>query len=223
MRDIKLAIRSAQRRPFLAGIIVLTLALGLSLTTVVFSIADRVLFRELPYPDPTRLVSIQTTLADRPDERSSLAAAVLARVAAEAPSLAQVGAMRGASLVVTGPDGPIAIQGSAVTPNMFDVLGIRPLIGPGFTSTTLTEPVRNEILLSHALWQTTFGGDPAILGRSVVVGNVPHSVVGVLPPDAIFPIATAEAWTPLDLAPFLADAERSRRQGPARRLINAAP
>jgi predicted permease len=212
MRDIKLAIRSAQRRPFLAGIIVLTLALGLSLTTVVFSIADRVLFRELPYPDPTRLVLIQTTLADRPDERSSLAAAVLARVAAEAPSLARVGAMRGASLVVTGPDGPIAIQGSAVTPNMFDVLGIRPLVGAGFTKTTLTDPVRSEILLSHALWQTTFGGDPAILGRNVVVGNVPHAVVGVLPPDAIFPIATAEAWTPLDLAPFLADAERSRRQ-----------
>jgi predicted permease len=212
MRDIQLAIRSARRRPFLAGIIVLTLALGLSLTTVVFSIADRVLFRELPYPDPTRLVSIQTTLVDRPDERSSLAAAVLTRVAAETPSLARVGAMRGASLVVTGPDGPIAIQGAAVTPNMFDVLGIRLIIGPGFTSTSLTEPVRTELVLSHALWQTTFGGDPSVLGRSVVIGNVPHSVVGVMPPNTVFPIATAEAWTPLDLAPFLADAERSRRQ-----------
>jgi predicted permease len=212
MRDIQFAVRSARRRPFLTGIIVLTLALGLSLTTVVVSIADRVLFRELPFPDPTRLVSIGTTLADRPDQRSSLAAAVLTRVAAEAPSLAQIGAMRGASLVVTGPDGAIAIQGSAVTPNLFDVLGIRPLLGPGFTKASLTEPARTELVLSHALWQTTFGGDPGILERSVVVGGIPHSVVGVLPPNVVFPIPTAEAWTPLELAPFLADEERSRRQ-----------
>ena len=211
MRDIQLAIRSARRRPFLTGIIVTTLALGLSLTTVVFSIADRVLFRELPYADASRLVVVQTILTNS-DGRSGLAAATLTRIAAEAPSLAAIGAMRGASLTVTGPDGPIAIQGAAVTTNMFGVLGIRPLVGPGFTQTALTDPARPEVLLSHALWQTTFGGDPGILRRSVVIGSVPHTVVGVLPPNTVFPIGTAEAWTPLDLTPFLADPERSRRQ-----------
>jgi len=212
MRDLTLAIRSARRRPFLAGIIVLTLALGLSLTTVVFSIADRVLFRELPYTDPTKLVAVSTVLADRPDDRSSLAAAVLTRIASEVPSLAAVGAMRGASLVVTGPDGPIAIQGSSITTNLLGILGIRPLMGPGFTPTPLAEPARTELVLSYSLWQTTFSGDPAIIGRSVVIGGAPHTVVGVLPPNTVFPITTAEAWTPLDLSSFLADEQRSRRQ-----------
>src|SRR5688572_27070919 len=208
MRDIKLAIRSARRRPFLAGIIVLTLALGLSLTTVVFSIADRVLFRELPYADPTKLVAVSTVVADRPNDRSSLAAAVLTRIASGVPSLTAVGAARGASLVVTGPDGPIAIQGSAVTPNMFGILGIRPLMGPGFTPTPLAQPARTELVLSYGLWQTTFSGDPAIIGRSIVIGGAPHTVVGVLPANTVFPIAAAEAWTPIDLAPFLADEQR---------------
>ncbi|MDF2772414.1 MAG: permease [Geminicoccaceae bacterium] len=212
MRDIQLAIRSARRRPLLAGIIILTLALGLSLTTIVFSIADRVLFRELPYANPTKLVALSTVLAERPDQRTSLAAAVLTRVAAEVPAFAGVGALRGASLVVAGRDGPTAIQGSAVTPNLFGVLGIRPVIGPGFTPTPLTQPARTEIVLSHALWQTMFDGDPAIVGRSIAIAGVPHTVVGVLPANTVFPIATAEAWTPLDLTPFLADEQRSRRQ-----------
>ena len=72
MRDLRLALRTARRRPFLTGIIVATLALGLSLTTVVFSIADRVLFRELPYADPTRLMAVSTTLADAPRSASQV-------------------------------------------------------------------------------------------------------------------------------------------------------
>jgi predicted permease len=212
MRDIRLALRTARRRPFLTSIIIATLALGVSLTTVVFSIADRVLLRELPYTDPTRLMAISTTLADMPDARGSLAAAVLARVKTEVPSLTGVGAFRGTQLVVTGPGGPIAIQGSNVTANLFAVLGIHPVLGPGFTETEISAPPQAEVLLSHSLWQSTFDGDPAIVGRSVVINNVPHTVVGVLPQNTVFPIATAEVWTPLDLTAFLANEERARRQ-----------
>lgn len=211
MHTLALALRSARRRPALSSIIILTIALGISLTTVVVSIADRVLFRELPYRDASRLMTISTVLVDRPEERSPLAAAVLARVV-DSRSFSDVGAMNGASHVITTPDGPSLVGGAAITPNVFEILGTRLLFGQGFSPRKLGDRPQPEAVLSHGLWRSTFGGDRSIIGRSITLSGNPFTVVGVTAPGITFPNATAEIWTPLDLTPFLADEQRARRQ-----------
>ena len=145
-RDLRLAIRSARRRPLLSAIVVLTLGLGIGATTAVFAIADRVLLRPLPYADADRLISVTTTLVDRPDEPTSLAAAVLTAVADESRSLRGVAASSGTQLVVAAPSGPVALSGSQVSTNFFPVLGATPAIGQGFTASPLAQRPPNELV-----------------------------------------------------------------------------
>src|SRR5262245_22710205 len=124
MHTLALALRSARRRPALSSVIALTIALGISLTTVVVSIADRVLFRELPYRDASRLRTVSTVLVDRPQDQSALAAAVLSRVVNNR-SFSEIGAVTGASQIVATNDGATMVAGAAVTPNLFTLLGNR--------------------------------------------------------------------------------------------------
>src|SRR6185503_7463279 len=159
--------------------------------TAVFSLADFVLVRPLPFADPSRLVKIfQTTPGGGWNECSPANVRDWGALSASFSGMAAT-TIRPANLVGMGE--PREVQMALATPELFGVLGVSPRLGRAFA------PGENEptVVLSDALWRTQFGADPAVLGRVVRLNGVPHTVVGVMPRSFRYPHSNIEAWAPL--------------------------
>jgi putative ABC transport system permease protein len=197
LQDIKYALRLFGRRPLVAGTAVLTLALGIAGATSVFSVVHGVLLRPLPYADADRLVRIwEVTPEGQPfsfSEPSYLHLRERSRMLTDVAAYREVGG----HVILT--DGA-ASQRLALVPvsaSLPAVLGIAPHIGRLFTPEE-DQPRAGEhsLILSHELWRSRFGSDPAIVGRRVTLNDAPFVVVGVLPAAIAFPPG-ADAWMPL--------------------------
>jgi putative ABC transport system permease protein len=188
--------------------VILLLALGIGANTAMFSVANAVLLRPLPYAQPERLVVAQhpnapVSPADFLDYQRGVHAF-------EALGAAQVW---GGNLTVG--DRQEHIPGISVTANMTGLLGVPPTLGRSFSSEEEHAGHGQVLLLSYNLWQHRFSGDPAIVGRRLLVDRVPYTVVGVMPPSfrfAPFWSTRAQMWSPLVLDSRLQDrAGRSLR------------
>lgn len=201
--DLRFALRSLRRRPGFAGMAIVILALGIGANSAIFSVVNAVLLRSLPYADVDGLVVIfadgtargqsarlPSTAGDFVDWRES------------ADAFAGLAALRNESRRITSVETPVVPLVHAVSANYFDVLGVTPALGRGFQAGE-DEPGRNDVvMLSHGLWQTLFGGDPSMVGRTIDLDRRPHTVVGVLGPEfySAHIFATQPAlWVP---APF---------------------
>lgn len=195
LRDLRYALRSFAQQPFFTAVVVLTLGLGIGSNVAIFSVANAVLFRPLPYPDSEELALIWTRLPATDVERSMVSGPDLGDYQNEATSFdgfAGAMAMAGA---VTG-DGPAEqIMAAYATWNLFEVLDVSPLIGRRFQADDAfaIDPQAfgspdpdlppGKVILSHGLWQRRFGGDPSVLGRTIQLDGWGSEVVGVLPRD----------------------------------------
>ena len=214
-RDMRHAFRSLSRSPLFSATAVLTLALGIGGSTALFSIVNAVLLRPLPYPDPDRLVRIWESNPAEGNERGLVSAANFADWRSRSRTfddLALFNVDVEAPIVLGIGDASVQVKQAAVTPNLFGLLGIGPAIGRGFG----VVPERRgpldgtEIILSHALWERAFGGDPTVIGRAVrVEGAAGSVVVGVMPAGFTFPEG-ADIWTPMRV-PVNAAARRGLR------------
>jgi predicted permease len=194
--DLRYSLRIFRKNPSYTAITILLLALGIGANTAIFSVANSVLLRPLPYADPERLVvtlhggDAPVSPADYLDYKKSVRA------------FEQMGAaqMWGGSL--TGGDRPEQIPGVQVTANMMSVLGVAPVIGRTFTPEEEHAGNSNVLLLSYALWQGRFGGDSGVVGKRVSLDRVPYTVIGVMPRGfqfAPFWATRAQMWSPLVL------------------------
>jgi predicted permease len=200
--DLLGAFRSLRRAPIFTGTATATLALGIGASSAIFSIVHAVLLRPLPLHDPDRLVRIWEANRSEGDERALVSAANFNDWRARARAFDDLALFT----VFTGPTvvgaGDMSLQATqtAVTPNLFALLGVRPAVGRPFG--VLPErrgPLDGtEIMLSHELWQRAFGGDPGAIGRPVRIEGASGSVViGVMPAGFSFPEGT-DFWTPID-------------------------
>jgi putative ABC transport system permease protein len=184
LSDVRFALRSLRRRPAFAAATLTILALGIGANTAIFSVVDAVLLRPLPYGDVGSLVVIfgdgsargqanrlGTSVADFLDWREQ------ARV------FSGLVALRNESRRITSVETPIVPLVHAVSPDYFDVLGVRPLIGRGFVAGEDAPGKHDVVILSHGIWQSAFGGDAGIIGRSIGLDDRQHTVVGVMPAD----------------------------------------
>lgn len=179
--DLRFALRSLPREPGFTAVTVLTLALGIGGTTAVFSVVDGVLLRPLPFPDPDRLVAVEDRF-----EGESWWAASPANVRAwregsrtlEAVGWAQPGTR---TFVADGEPRELRVQ--RVSPTLLDVLGVEARVGRGFREGEDRRGAAPVAVLTHRFW-SGIGGDPSIVGRSLPLDGVPHTVVGVLPRGA---------------------------------------
>jgi predicted permease len=206
IQDCRYAFRQLAHRPAFAGIVVATLALGIGSTTAIFSVVDAVLLRPLPYPEADRIVRI----IERPVEQAnhvgyqqSLATIwtrdlpVLRR---QVPSLSHVGIYSSVTAtVIVGPDNSLRLDGTRLSPAVFEMLGVRPELGRTFLPTEEAPSADPVIVISHAMWQRYFGGQADVLGRSLAVDGRPFTVVGVMPQAFQFPDAQALFWLPFTL------------------------
>jgi putative ABC transport system permease protein len=195
LRDFKYAIRSFARRPLFTGVILLTLALGIGSNVAIFSVANAVLFRPLPYESPEELALVWTrlpatnvarTLVSGPDFRDYQNETT--RFEGFAGAVAIAGTLTG--------DGPAEqIMNAYTTWNLFDLLGVSPIVGRRFVADDAfpIDPQAfgspnpdlppGKVMLSYGLWQRRFGGDPSIVGRTILMDGWGSVVVGVLPQD----------------------------------------
>jgi putative ABC transport system permease protein len=204
IQDVRFAMRQLRKSPGFTLVAVLTLALGIGANTAIFSVVEGVLLRPLPYRNSDQLVRVWSTsnrssrdVSSYPDFRDW---------AHQNHSFELMAAYRGQSFNLTGGDHPERIRGLMITSKFFELLDVKPILGRSFTSDE-HELGRNHVaLLSSALWQSHFAGDPGVLGRSVKLDDESYTVIGVLPSSFDFPPDETRGGVVLPLPP---DARRS--------------
>lgn len=203
MLNIRLACRALARSPRFTLAALVALALGIGAATTVFSVADSVLFRALPYHDPDRLLAVFAAIRSRDFPRWSVPPEELDAWRASAPSLADLaGHQTSGSFTISLPDEPQEVAAAAVTPNFLHVLGVSPAIGRDFGPADVEPGAPRALLLTDAAWRRVFHADPAVVGRWFTVNGESAHVVGVLPREFAFPIASTPR-APEVLAPFV--------------------
>jgi len=218
--ELRFAARRLARVPSFTVAAVFVLALGIGATTAVFSLVNGVLLRPLPYPSSDRLVwlghSVEVSGVDRADQ--SDASFLLYQEHARA--FDGIAISHDADVNLGAADGDAAraerVASAGVSANLFDVLKVHPAIGRGFRAGEDRATAPKVAILSHALWQGHFHGEPSVIGKQVIVDGVSRQVVGVMPRGFAYPSPAAELWLPLGLDPATANAGSFNYRGVAR-------
>jgi putative ABC transport system permease protein len=183
MNDLRYALRSLIKRPGFTGVAVLTLALGIGANTAMFSVVNHILIRPLPYEDSEQVVRLVPQHPQFGESDLSFSYADLRDLETQAGVLSGVAAQDSWRPVLDTPDGAERLEGASVSAAYFDVLGVRPALGRFFLRAEGEPGSARVIVLSHALWQTRFGGDSAVVGSHLLLSGAPFTVVGVAPAD----------------------------------------
>jgi putative ABC transport system permease protein len=200
--DLREAIRFLTANPGFAAVIVLTLGLAIGVNTTIFSVLNGVLLRPLGYAEPEQLVTLWESNTAQNLERSQVAAATYLDWRERTRTFSQIGIFRYRGYTLTGAGEPERVATVDVSPVLFRVLGVPPLIGRTFTDDEEQPGITSrKVVLSHGAWQRRFGGDPHALGRVLVLDDAAHTIVGVMPRDFQFPASDpdVELWSPLTL------------------------
>jgi predicted permease len=183
-QDIRYAIRTLKRAPLFSTVVVLTLGLAIGATTAVFTIVNTVLLRSLPYRDPGGLMLLKERIGTMPPGGFSPPDYIAFRE--RVTSLDSIAAYRNREYELSGVEAPERIIGLRVSASLLNLLGVSPVIGRTFTPADDDGAARVAIL-SGRLWTRTFGRDPNVIGRAVMLDRQPYSVIGVLPETFVFP------------------------------------
>jgi putative ABC transport system permease protein len=198
LQDIRFGLRMLLKSPSISIVATIALALGIGANTAIFSVVNAVLLRPLPFPDPDSLVALFETDTQRGQQRGSHSYPNFMDVRAQNTVFEHVSTYHGSDYIMTGRGEPARLQGAVVTTDLFPLLGVQPMLGRTFLpdEDKPTETGR-VVILSHALFQQRFGGDPSILNQSITLEGISFTVVGVMPPSFEFPIQNdpVELWT----------------------------
>jgi predicted permease len=180
-RILRASIRQVGRRPGHAAAVIVTMGLGLSAAVLAFTLVDGVLLTPLPYPESERIVSVSE---DNPRIDISVGWSSLPNyldLRERASSFDALALFRGRSISIGTDNEPLYAYQALVSPEFFDVFGVRPELGRSFTISEATVGGSPVAVLSHDLWTRGYGGDPGILGRTIRIDGAPHTVIGVMP------------------------------------------
>ena len=186
-QDVRYGLRMLAKNPGFTAIAVLTLALGIGANTAIFSLVDGILLRPLPYPRPEQLVRLT----------GSYPRGAFVAMRDQVRTLDVAAYAEGHEFNLTGQGEPVRLAGTFVSAELFSVLNARPEKGRTFYPGEDTAGQDNYVILSHALWEQRFAGDPTIIGRSIELEGVSRQVVGVMPESFRFPSGKTELWIPL--------------------------
>jgi len=184
LQDVRYGIRTLGKNPGFTAVAVLTLALGIGANTAIFSVVENVLLRPLPYPQPGNLVQIWNTYPPQAP-RAGLSPGDYADWRQQNASFSEMGGYAHISqgFNLTGEGEPQRVLGSYASAGLFPLLGIHLAAGHYFVEEEDRAGNSPKVILSHHLWQSRFGGDPAVVGRTITLDNQRYRVTGVLPAD----------------------------------------
>jgi putative ABC transport system permease protein len=195
-QDLRYASRRLRSNPGFAAVSVLTLALGISATTAIFSAVNPILFESLPYPQASRLVSVWEMRTD--GRELNPAFATYYGLAERSHSFDALAVLKPWQPTMTGPAQPERFEGQSVSAGYFRVLGVSPMMGRDFQPADDRLNGARVAILSYGLWQRRFGGDRSIVGRQITLDDNLFAVIGVMPgafENVLAP--TAELWSPM--------------------------
>jgi putative ABC transport system permease protein len=187
LQDLRYAARAFVKNPGFAALTVFCLALGIGVNSTIFSVVDTVAIRPLPFRDPDRLVSLYGTHAVNGIDRGSVSYRDVLDWRARSRSFEEIAGFAGRSLTLSDGDEPERFNGTTVTANLFPMLGIQPILGRQMRPEEDTPGGPRVVLLSHGVWQRRYAGDPSVIGRTITVNGLPHTIIAVMPPLFMFP------------------------------------
>lgn len=194
--DLRYALRQLVKTPGFTAIAVLTLALCIGANSAIFSVVHAILLKPYPWPDSDRLVycyntyplmgltNAGTSIPDYLDRKAGV------------KGFADMALYTGASFNLATDTEPERIVGIRATPSLFTTLESSAVLGRVFTDEEAQAGREKVVVLSHALWKNRFGGDPAIVGKTVRLNTEPYTVIGVMPESFYFPTPRVQAWVP---------------------------
>ena len=210
LADLRHGVRLLRRAPAFTILAVLTLALGVGATTAIFSVADPVLFRPLPFPNADRLVLVGERDAD--GSLSNVGFATYADLARETRTFERTAAAGSWQVTLDGHGAPERVNGQRVSASFFSMLGVRPALGRDFVSAEDTPGTNLVVILSHGLWARRYGSDSSIVSKTISINGTAYLVAGILPESYESVIAPgAEIWRVLGYDPSLPYACRTCR------------
>ena len=202
-QDLRFAVRMLRRTPGFAAVVVLTLALGIGANSAIFSVIDGILLQPLPYGDPDRLVIVWENNLRRSNPHNVVSPPNFLDWQAQNhvfSGMSYVSDLRGN---LTGSGEPEQIVAEYVSANFFSVLGVNPVLGPGFTPENGEDGKDRVVALSYGLWKRRFGADPEIVGKTIELNGKVLTIVGVMPQNFSFFIKQGtlsgekpELWSP---------------------------
>ena len=194
-QDLRYGFRILVNKPSFTIVAIFTLALGIGANTAIFTVVDSALLRGLPYHSPEDLYHLfektpQAEFSQRefsyPDYQDYQQNQVFSGLAA----------YTGGGGIITGNGEPERVFAPSASANFFSTLGVEPILGRTFEAGEDKPGAERTTVLTYGFWQRAFGGDPAVLGRTLTVNGISHTVIGVLPKNFQFAFRTADLWLP---------------------------
>ena len=198
-QDIRYAFRQLGKSPGFALVAIVTFALGIGANTANFSFADLIIRRPISLPRLDRLVSIEEQSSTSQDK--GISAANYLDLQGASHAFEQLAAYEYWSAGVGNQDQPYEATGVKVSSNFFSTAGVKPILGRDFITGEDAEGRNREVILSNAFWRRHFAADPSAVGKVVKLDGELYTVIGVMPPRAIFPLGAPSFWVPLVISP----------------------
>src|SRR5690348_4041962 len=211
-QDLRYGARLLRKSPGFTFVAIATLALGIGANTVIFSVVNAVILRPLPFPNPQQLVIVWESDNNRKIPRGTAPPADFLDWRSQNHVFQYMSAMQISSFNLTGTGVPQQLQGIRVSPDFFDMLGVKPSLGRTFLADEEQPGHDRSVILSHELWTSTFGSSPSIVGKNITISDTSYTVVGVLPAgfNLLGRSARFDLWLPLSFPP-----EVIRRDNPS--------
>ena len=214
LHDLRYGIRALAKGPTLTIVAILTMAVGIGANAAIFSFVNGLLLRPLPFPDPEQIVSLSESNPERNVKQGAVSPRNLEDWEKQSETVAVFGAWRDWRFHRPTPEGMTLVASAIASPGLFDALGVKPVLGRNFSADENQRGRDRVVLLSHRYWQSEFGGDPNIVGQSLILDNEPFTVIGVLPAELeSLGLGRWRIWAPLTVDPdqFLERHHRNRR------------
>ncbi len=202
-QDLRFALRQMLRHPGFSALLIFTIAVAIGGNVAIFSVLEGVILRPLPYPEAERLLAVWET-PEGEGWRQPFTGPDYLDVREQIRTLEEIGVINGGSFNLSTDSEPTRIQGAACTASLLALLGVPPLHGRWFTEEEEFQGKEQVVLLSYGLWQSHFGGDPGIVGRSATIDGEAYEIIGVMPQSFRSPTPwggrdNARIWIPLVL------------------------
>jgi len=198
-QDIRYGARTLGKSPGFAVTAVLIMALGIGVNTAIFSVCDAMLWKPVPLPHLDSLVTVTQAVPDDSHQWNPATPADINDIRRQCTSLAGLAGWQNGLANLAGSSAePERVSQALVAANFFDVVGVQPIRGRGFQAGEDQKGHEREVILSDGLWRRRYGADPAILGQTIHLDDESYTIIGVMPSNFDFPLAT-QLWTPMAL------------------------
>ena len=187
MNDLRFGLRMLAKNPGFTTVAVLTLALGTGACTAIFSVVNGVLLQALPYDQPGQLVQLWEDPSGKGQDRNSVAGAQFADWKEQITTMESISVVRRVNLNLTGAGRPERLSVHQVSASYLSILRLRPFLGRGFLPDEDQPGKDRVVVLTHRLWQGSFGGATNLVGRAIRLGGESYTLIGVLPPQPQLP------------------------------------